>query len=457
MRTSTRLMATALLFSLIVMGQGCGKPAAESANKPITLTIWRTFENEDVLRDLMTAYSTLHPNVSFDYRQKRSDEYKQSLLRAFAEGTGPDIFSIHNSWIGEYESLMAPMPKTLKIPYTETKGTIKKEKVTTIRNEPTITLRQLKSEFVDVVTDDVVRSYQATTNDEAQDRIFALPLSVDTLALFYNKDLLNAAGIAEPPKTWDEFMADAIKMSSVGTGDEIVQSGAAMGASRNVERAVDILSLLMLQTGTRMTDDRGRAAFSQAIEDRSLPGAEAIRFYTNFASPLPQAYSWNASQPSSFEAFASGKAAFFFGYSYHTPLIRNRAPKLRFGITQAPQTTGGKVVNYANYWVEGVSKASKNQTWAWDFVQFAAKPEQAKKYLDVAGKPPARRAMIGAQLENENLAPFASQVLTAKSWYHGNDAGVMEQALLDAIDSVLSGIETENALRIAENKVNQTL
>ena len=127
MRTSTRLMATALLFSLIVMGQGCGKPAAESANKPITLTIWRTFENEDVLRDLMTAYSTLHPNVSFDYRQKRSDEYKQSLLRAFAEGTGPDIFSIHNSWIGEYESLMAPMPKTLKIPYTETKGTIKKE------------------------------------------------------------------------------------------------------------------------------------------------------------------------------------------------------------------------------------------------------------------------------------------------------------------------------------------
>ena len=458
MQLSARLTATALLLSLLAMGQGCGRaPASESLTKPVTLTIWRTFEDEDVLRDTMTAYSTLHPNVSFDYRQVRSEEYKQALLRAFAEGTGPDIFSIHNSWLGEYQSLMAPLPKTLKIPYTETKGTIKKEKVTTVRDEPTITLRQLKSEFVDVVTDDVVRSYQATTNSEAQDRIFGLPLSVDTLALFYNKDLLNAAGIAEPPKTWDEFLADVIKMSSVGPNDQIIQSGAAIGTSRNVERAVDILSLLMLQTGTQMTSDRGRAAFSQAIGDRSIPGAEAIRFYTNFASPLTQAYSWNAAQPSSFEAFASGKTAFFFGYSYHAPLIRNRAQKLRFGISEAPQTTGGRVINYANYWVESISKASKNQTWAWDFVQFAAKPEQAQKYLDSAKKPPARRAMISKQLENEDLAPFANQVLTAKSWYHGNDAGVMEQAILDAIDSVLSGTEAENALRTAENKVNQTL
>lgn len=457
MRMSTRLAATALLFSLLVIGQGCTKSSNKGLTEPVTLTIWRTFENENVLREIMGAYSTLHPNVSFEYRQMRSDEYKQSLLRAFAEGAGPDIFSIHNSWIGEYQSLMAPLPKTLKIPYTVTKGTIKKEKVTTVRDEPTITLRQLKSEFVDVVMDDVVRSYQTTTNSEAQDRIFALPLSVDTLALFYNKDLLNAAGIAEPPKTWDEFLADVIKMSSIGPNDQIIQSGAAIGTSRNVERAVDIVSLLMLQTGTRMTDDRGRAAFSQAIEDRSIPGADAIRFYTNFASPLTQAYSWNASQSSSFEAFASGKTAFFFGYSYHTPLIRNRASKLRFGITQAPQTTGGKVINYANYWVEGVSKASKNQTWAWDFIQFATKQEQVKKYLDTAKKPPARRAMIASQLENEDLAPFANQVLTAKGWYHGDNAGVMEQAMLDAIDAVLRGIEAENALRTAENKVNQTL
>jgi ABC-type glycerol-3-phosphate transport system substrate-binding protein len=453
-----RIFAVLILLSTLVLtGQGCRGRAEQAAEEPVTLTLWGVFDTDRPYRDIMGAYQAIHPNVSFDYRQLRVDEYENALLKAFAEGTGPDIFAVHNTWVGEYQNLIAPMPASLTIPYVEIRGTIKKERVVTVKEEPTITLRQLRNEFLDVVSDDVVRPYQISQRDEPQNRIFGLPLSVDSLALFYNKDLLNAAGIAGPALDWTQFHEHVTKLTRVGANDLIIQSGAALGGSRNVERAFDILSLLMMQNGTAMTDDRGSATFADANAAREVPGAQAATFYTDFANPLKNVYTWNNKQPNSFEAFVNGKAAYFFGYSYHLPLIRARAPKLKFDVASVPQVKDGRVVNYANYWVESVSKASKNQNWAWDFIQFMAKPDQVKNYLAAARKPPARRSLISSQLEDDDLSVFANQLLTSKSWYRGKNAAVAEQAFLELIDAVIGGTPAEDAIGSAQNKVNQSL
>ncbi|NBS41329.1 extracellular solute-binding protein, partial [bacterium] len=183
------------LFALVavVFTSGCGGPTAAetAANAPVKLTIWRVFDDGSTMKDVMTAYTAIHKNVTFNYREVRLEDYQNELLHAFAEGTGPDVFSLHNDWIGGYESLILPMPASLTIPYTETRGTIKKETVITLKEEPTITTRQLKTDFVDAVAGDVIRAYQPNPKKEAEDRIFALPLSVDTLALYYNKDWFN--------------------------------------------------------------------------------------------------------------------------------------------------------------------------------------------------------------------------------------------------------------------------
>ncbi len=455
----SRFLAAGTLALLVLTGQGCGGPskAQQEAVTPAKLVIWNVFDGEDALRPAMAKYQALHPNVSFDYRQLRVDEYKNELVRAFAEGRGPDLFFVHNTWIGEELPLMAPMPKTLSIPYVEVTGTIKKEKVYSIKTEPTISLRQLKNDFLDVVTGDVVRPYQATPKDTPEQRIWGLPLAVDSLALYYNKDLLNTAGISAPPATWEDFQADVPKLTSVGPNDQIVQSGAAMGTSRNVERAFDLLSVIMMQNGTQMVDDNGRAAFAGANADREVPGLQALTFYTDFANPTKATYAWNRQQPASFDAFASGKTAFFFGYSYHAPLLRARNPKLKFAIAPLPQIGGGRPVNYANYWVASVAKSSKNQTWGWDFIQFAAKADNVKDYLKATAKPPARRALIAGLSEDEDLAPFAGQLLTATSWYKGTNVAVAEQALLDLIDVANAGGEIEQEISRTQNKVNQSL
>jgi multiple sugar transport system substrate-binding protein len=447
-----------ILIPLTLLGAGCGgsSSAQQLATKAVTLTIWGVFDDDDALQTIMSSYQALHPNVSFDYRELRINEYEDDLLHAFATGDGPDIFAVHNTWISEYESLIEPLPKSLTIPYSETRGTIKKEKVYTIKEEPTISQRALKADYVDVVAQDVIKSYSSIAREQASDRIFGLPLSVDTLAIYYNKDLLNAAGIAEPPQTWTQFQDAVTKLTKIGADETILQSGAAMGTSRNVERATDIVSLLMMQNGTQMIDNRGQATFAQETDAGYLAG-EAVRFYTDFGNPLKAVYSWNAEQPNSFDAFVNGNTAFFFGYSYHNALIRSANSKLNYAIAPVPQIEDGKTVNFANYWVETVAKSSDAGDWAWDFVQFAASEEQVTKYLDVANKPTALRGLINTQIEDEMMSIFVGQSLTAQSWYKGGDASVAEEAFLDLIDAFLSGEEPERALKDAQNKVNQTL
>ncbi len=453
----TKLSILLLLIAFVLTGCGGNAAAEKLATTPVTINIWRVFDGDETLRTTMAAYQSIHPNVSFKYRELRLDEYEDELIRAFAEGEGPDIFSIHNTWIGSYESLILPMPPSVTIPYQEIRGTVKKEVVYTIQEEPTLSDRALKSNFVDVVVQDVLRDYKANNNTEEEKRIFGLPYSVDTLALYYNKDLLDAAGFPEPPRTWSTFQNQVSEIAKIGSDDEIQQAAAALGTSRNVERAFDILSLLMMQNGTPMTDSRGRATFFTQLEDDTYPAGQATRFYTDFANPLKEVFTWDESQADSYDAFVAGNVAFFLGYSYHAPLIRASNPKLDMAIAPAPQIDGGKTVNFANYWVETVAKSSDISDWAWDFILFSTDADQVGKFLEVAQKPTALRGLINDQIEDETLSIFAGQTLTAESWYQGKDAEVAEEAFLDLIDDFLSGAEQERALAEAQNKVNQTL
>lgn len=128
-----------LLIVLLITIIGCGQSKAEKeAASPVTLKAWAVFEDQDAITNLMDAYRKVHSNVSFDLRLLRYDEYEDELWQAFAVGEGPDIFSIHNTWIGEYKELISPLPSSLTIPYTETKGNLKKETITVLRTEKTL-------------------------------------------------------------------------------------------------------------------------------------------------------------------------------------------------------------------------------------------------------------------------------------------------------------------------------
>jgi multiple sugar transport system substrate-binding protein len=450
------------LAVLVTTGAGCfgGGSTGTASGEKITLKYWRVFDDEDTMEGIIDAYSALHPNVEIEYKKLRPEEYETELVKALARGEGPDMFSIHNTKMGEYKSLLTPMPSTLNVSYLETRGTLRKETSLVARQESTPSLKSFRDTYIDAVTNDVLMDYQPDPKEAAVSKVYGVPLAVDTLALFYNKQLLNAAGIAQPPANWDEMLADIPKLTKIDATGKITQSGAALGTSENVESVTDIMSVLMMQNGTVMEDDRGRVAFDtipQGIARDEEPGLNAVRFYTDFANPTKVVYTWNADFANSREAFANGQTAFYLGYSFDVPLIKSAAPKLEYDIAPLPQITGGKKVNYANFWAEGVSKTSKHDDYAWNFLLFAANKENVKSYLSAAEKPTALRSLIDSQAEDETLGVFASQLLTADTWYHGTDADAMEKAFKNLADTILVGTtEEEKALSQAARVVSQT-
>lgn len=461
-----RIIILLLIFSfLLTSGFGCKlvDKQTQEAMKPITLTYWRVYDGQDSFDEIIDAYKKLHPFITINYRKLRYSEYESELLNALAEDRGPDIFSIHNTWTKKYLNKISPMPSDITMAYPVTKGTIKKEVIPELRTSKSIGLNDVKNNFADAVYQDAVISVLNEKTKQYEQKIFGLPLSVDTLAMYYNKDLFNNAGIAEPPVFWNnEFQQDVKKMTKQDNKGEIVQSGAALGGSVNIERYSDILSVLMMQNGSVMMDDGGQVLFNRipaALKDQKYnPGLEALRFYSDFANPAKEVYSWNKNLNNSLSMFAQGKLAVMFGYSYHLPTIKSQAPKLNFSIAKLPQIEGNTPINFANYWLETVSSKSKYANEAWDFIQFETKAEQVKPYLAKTKKPTALRALINEQIDDLDIGVFAEQILTAKSWYKGEDSNAMEKIFADMIDSaVLLQDRMENIINLSANKVEQTV
>lgn len=438
---------------------GCGKTA--KAPKAMTLQYWGVWNEASDIKPVINAFQAQYPYVTIKYTKLRYEEYQDQLITAWAQDRGPDIFSIPNSWVTTYKNFITPMPVSTTMVKQFTKESLagaKKNLLTENVVTPGYNYQTLGKKYVDVVTSDVAFNNQ----------IFGLPLSMDTLALYYNKDMLGQAYIAQPPAIWSEFVEIMPKLTLQDEEGNIIRSAAALGTAKNVDRSTDILVNLMIQNGSEVINPSGKVnmAAESVAEKNYFPGPRALEFYTDFASPTKQVYTWNENMPASLQAFAQGKTAFFFGYSYHYPLILSQAQGINFDITAFPQINQEQSVTLANYWVETVAKKSLHPNEAWAFLQYATGEDGVIPFLESSKRPTALRSIIASQAsENVALAPFILQGLTAKSWYHGAKPVEAETILKNAITRILLGDIPQgkdvdpyvNVLQDASKKIQTTL
>lgn len=445
------------LMAMLIISTGfrckCSTPAEKELLKPVRLIWWGTYDSPGNFSEIISDYKRLHPHISVSYRQLRLQEFEAELLEALAEDRGPDIISLHNTWITKYLSKLEPLPAKTQMAYQSIQKTLglKEEVVIEVKNNASITTSQLKESFLDVIYHDVVRNR----------KIYGLPLSVNTLVMFYNRDLFDNAGIPLPPADWQALQENIKRLTFQDQEGNLVQSGVALGGSENIDEAVDIISLLMMQNGAKMTSGSSVTfgLLPADSTDRTYnPGPEALRFYLDFASPAKEVYTWNDNFPSSADAFAEGRVAIIFGYQYLIPYLElKRGGKLNYGIAKIPQIQGRqKEINLAAYWVQTVSKKSANKNEAWDFIQFISQKKRAKKYLDKTGQGTALRSLIEEQLASDKLRVFADQLLTSQSWYKGDDPGVVANAFKNMIETVKNGGDLKKAISLAAQRIQQT-
>lgn len=459
-KTKRVMFLAAALGIFTSIGVGCTKTKSVASLPRVHLTYWTVWDEPDDFQTAITAYHASHPNVTITVRKMNAGDYEQQLVQAWARDEGPDIFSIPNAAVGKYRDLISPLPDKLTLPtlVTARSGCQKRTKVVD-QSTTVIKPGEMDSTFVPVVASDVVFKNQ----------IYGLPLATDTLTLLYNKDLLNAAKIVAPPRTWQELvdMVDSSKTTLTREeNSDIVQSGVALGTADNIARAPDILSLLMMQSGAQMVDSSGQTIAFQnagAQSDQDAPGLAALNFYTSFANHARVTYSWNDQQADAQQEFAAGKVAFFVGYKYQLDTIRLQNPSLNVGIAPLPQIiSDAPQTDYANYWIETVSRRSKYAADAWNFIVYETTGKtqsgyQVVEYLNKTKKPAALRELITAQKDELDLKYFVDALLVARTWYHGYDYLAMEAALRELIRNVNSGSAPAEALNLAAQKVQLTL
>lgn len=374
----------------------------------VKLVYWGLFEEASVIAPIIADFEKEHPNIKIEYSRQNIEEYKDKLVVRSNNGNGPDIFRFHNTWVSQLSNLLLPLPESV------------------------ISKEDLSKNYYPVVKSDLVKNGV----------IYGVPLQIDTLNLYINRELFQAAGL-EAPTSWIEFVNYARQLTVKDENNNIKIAGAAMGTFSNITHAPDIISTLLVQDGVDLNNISA-----------NLDGAsDALNFYSSFA--LPGANVWDDTLDQSIKVFASGSLAMYFGYSRDFFTIKSINPNLSFDIYPVPNLPGQNAT-IASYWAEGISSKTKHQKEAILFMQYLTLKETVRKLFGEESKTrnfgePYARLDLAENLKNSIAYPFVGAAPSAVSSFFVDgtfDNGInsqMNSQLSAAIDSILKGESPKSA------------
>lgn len=162
---------------------GCARRAAYdgASGGPITINFWNGFTGPDgkTMDAIVQNFMRENPDVVVKTQTIPWGTYYDKLTLGFAYGGAPDVFIMPAARLPEFASFDALRP------------------LDDLRPAPR------PEEFAPI-------PWRASF---AKGHLVALPLDVHPFGLYYNTKLFREAGIAHPPTNWDEFLADAQKLT----------------------------------------------------------------------------------------------------------------------------------------------------------------------------------------------------------------------------------------------------
>lgn len=388
-----------------------------------TVTLWGTVKAQ-TLAPLLEEFNNAHPTFIVKYVQKSADTLDQDLLEALADGVGPDMFFLPDNLAFHYAN------KIFTIPYQ------------------IYSLASFKNAFASA--GEVFLTSQG---------IFAIPISIDPLVMYYNRSILDANGVIFPPVFWDEFAKLVPTLTKKNDSNKIIKSTVALGHFSNVTHAKDILATLFMQAGNSIINQKD-GIFDSSLNTPNLQYnlASILKSYTNFADPNQNVYSWNKSFPNSHDAFSAENLAFYFGYASELQSLVNRNPNQNFLAAPFPQIrsanfklTGARVTGIA------LLSSSKNFNTAFTAASLMATGDFVSKLALALGVAPARRDLLGVKPGDAYFPVFYDSALYAKSWLDPSPKDT-DDIFRRMIEEVLSNKMTpEEAISDASAKLSLLL
>lgn len=383
------------------------------------ITVWGILPNNVVQNFVAQINLTRQEQLTVDYVEKDAAIIERDLVEDLALGKGPDALLIPQEMLLTFEN------KLLAIPYT------------------TMSARDYKNTFIEQA--------ELYMRDEG---ILGIPLFIDPMVMYWNRDMFTNAGIATYPKIWDDFISVSAKINKKDVNSNIRQSALALGEFGNVSNARDIFSLILLQAGNPIVTNRQSALGGNGVERTE----NAINFFTGFSNPSSPYYSWNRSLPLSKNYFLSGNLATYFGYASEVIDIKEKNPNLNFDIAPMPQPKNApQRINYGHIYGFSIVKSAKNPGAVYSVLNEITNAASLTELVSILYLPPVRRDLIAQGNTDPYLSIFYDSALISRGWL---DPDPFQSATIfqNLVQSVVSGREVmSQAINQAHNELNLLL
>ncbi len=396
------------IVSLILLASYQGANSQSTNPYGQRVVIWGTFD-QAAFTEVMQAIGRDDRNFqAVSYVQKDARTFEDDLVNAIAENRAPDLVVLN------HEELVLLRPKLQPISYD------------------VFSTRTLRDQYVDGF------EIFARTNG-----LYAVPLFVDPLVMYWNRDLFATGGLALPPATWESLVSAAEQLTLRDAERDLLQATVAFGEYENVANAKSTLLTLLLQSGSDLVREgatRYEVGLDTASADASRrPLFSTLQFFVEFSNVSSPLYSWNRTFESDLSAFLGEKLALYFTYGSEAGRVRQQNPNLNFDVVGVPQGAGATVKRvYGRFYGIAVVAASPNQSGAYNAALQLAAAAPTLTLSERLGVAPAHRSSLSETPEDPVRQTIFSQSLIARGWLDPNPSQ-SDEVFRQMVEDVVSG------------------
>lgn len=371
------------------------------------VVIWGTVSQsafDSVLKPLREEYDEYRvvSYVQFDERT-----FDDELINALAEGRGPDVLFLPHDRLVQHRNKLQP------IPYES------------------FPVRDFRNNYID-----------GSEIFLLPDGMYAVPVAVDPLMLYWNRDLLSSFGFISPPASWEQIVGELVPQTVARDNNRnITRSPLAFGEYRNVRNAYSVLSLLLIQGGSSLVTETERGyqvGLNTSMTGDTAPLTSALSFYAGFANPANALYTWNRSLPEDRSHFLAERLLLYFGHGSEARSVASQNPNLNFDIAEVPQGAASSLRrSYATFYGFSLLRSSSNQAGSYTVMTQLAAPAIAHTLTQSLGMAPAHRSTLMTGSNDRYGRLIYSSAVVARGWLNP-DKRATDGVFTTAIEDILA-------------------
>lgn len=285
-----------------------------------------------------------------------------------------------------------------------------------------------------------------------KDKVYGMPLDINTLFTIYNKELFQQAGLPEPSTSWtfQDARTAAQKLTKGDVYGTVISASSWAMSGMIVANGTDLLK----QENGKVTANLADPKVAEVLQTIAEMG------WKDKASPIPPQTSRQTDEPVAI--FGAEKAAFFFSGPWDLARLRKEAkPGLIEKVGTAPLPNGmsgqtdGSVLGGGSLWVP---RGCQNKAAAFELIKhFATTSYQMSMVQDQARYPVISELYNTTLLTQDPLSqPFFEQLKTAAP-YALDPYADASKAWTDAVRAAVDGGDAAQLLQQAQTTAQQAI